>query len=341
MKKICICTIIGFVALCRIYAVNVFVAPLTVFSEPEGKKVFQLDSPEYKIKHFLQDYWLGGIVQFALLPDTEIKSVQSILDAQKVCSLIECDYLLYGYVKKTDSHWSTEIKLFNRQTKKHDTVFFASDDPAHYERLCQTVARNIAEWFAVELGIKHEYKMPEERRFALDLPFNMGYWTYADGRWTNAILGTINVNIGTVFSPGITLPVFLGKKFDISFGLSLGYRLAVGNPAAYKAYLHGLNVIIPAYLNCYLTDRHKIVFATGLLYESDFLILYKKYEDGSLHIVNQFGTLISLEYRYKLNDKFSLSGGFDFDIYFSEHTKPAFKTRFGAVYTILERMDKL
>lgn len=341
MKKVYVCISLCLITLYRLYAVNVFCAPLTVFSESEGKRVFQIDTPEYKINRYLQSYWLDGFVQFALLPDTDIQAVQSILDAQKVCSLVTCDYLLYGYVKKSDIRWSAEIKLFNAHTKKHDAVFFASDDSEHYERFCETAARNIAEWFAGELGIRPEHKMPEERRFALDLPFNAGYWTYADSEWANVLLGTINVNTGTEFSPGLTLPIFFGKKFDVSFGLLLGYRLAVGNPTAYKAYLHGLNIIIPAYLNCYLTDRHKIIFGTGLLYESDFLILYKKYEDSSLHIVNQFGTLISLEYRYKLNDKFSLNGGFDFDIYFSKHTKPAFKTRFGAVYTILERMDKL
>lgn len=339
MKKVCVLVCVFCISMLYAHALNVYVAPLTVFSEPQGKRLRLPETPEYKISTYLKKYWLDGLVNFALLPDTDIDSVQSIMDAQKVCTLARCDYLLYGYIKKSDTYWSTEIKLFNSYTKKHERIFFASDDAEHYTRFCETTARNIAEWFAAELRIVPQYKMPEKRRFALDLPFNAGYWTYADSAWANVILGTCNINIGTEFSPGITLPIFFGKRFDVSFGLLLGYRLGVGNPDAYKSYLHDLSITVPAYLNCFLTEHHKLSLGLGLLYESDFLVLYKKYEESSLHIVNQFGTLMSLEYRYKLNDKFSLTSGFDFDIYFSKQTKPAFKTRFGAVYTILERRD--
>lgn len=332
--------VLFFILIGNVYAIDVRIAPITVFSQEEGKTAL-FDSTATNLLDNLNKYWLEGLVLFSAIPNTDVEQVDSVLDAVKVSIFVKSDYLLYGYIRHNDVSWTAELKLFNSATSKNIVSFFASDDIDNYDRLLETLARNISDWFSLQLGITSQYDMPEEARFALELPFSIGYWTYADSDWANVLLGSVKADVGLEFSPGIQLPIFFGKQFDISFGLNLGYRLGIGNPSAYKAYLHGISVVVPVFLNAYLTPQHKISFGLGFLYEPDFLLLYKNHEEPTWYITNQFGMVISAHYRYKLNDKFSLAAGFDFDLYFSKQTKPAFKTSFGAVYTIFERMDKI
>ncbi len=348
MKKslVIICMCICFV--CSGFADQFMFAPVMYFSERGGKSD-EGSQIHKKLAALMKEYWFNGLVSFSAISDSSIENVQTLQQAVQVCAVKKCDYLIYGYIRETDSYLFAELRVFNPGNQFSasgegnpvvEKRFFAVAELGRQDELLDTVSRDIYLYFAEKYDITADERPQEYRTFAVRLPFSVGYWTPTSTNWTKLVIGTFQLNAGAELYPELDLAVRNNMKSSMSFRFDLGYRLGIGNPDQYPAYFHEITVALPVFYNLSITERHGVSFGIGPLYSISVLLMQQKYEPYSVHASSRFGFVIAADYRYVILPDLVFSAGINFDIYFAPQSAPVFSPRFGVVYTVHEKKER-
>jgi len=299
-----------------LHALDVFVAPILYVDETEENSrdtiMVQAD--------LLNALWgarTGVILQFGELKNNRINPPASLFDAMTVCRDEEIEYLLYGYVTMRSHSVLAEVRLFDYESRAVVQSFFGMDDTAHYERLIADLARKIILYF----GEAFEGVTLEKTEVArLAIPVIVGYWTPIDSGWIEVKLGTVAAGTGLVFVPTDNLFTVRGIPFYLSLGLEAKYRLGLGYPSGYDAYIHTVYLTTPLRLNVSLTPRHHMFFGLGYTYFLEIFLLADKYADTSTYLFHNMGLNAGFGYRFRANETLSLFFRNDFDFLFNERS---------------------
>lgn|SRR5574344_603281 len=315
---------------------NIQVAPLVIYTDTDTVISDYDDSNELITKN-LQERWFEGLVLFNRLSKKQAGNIQSTFDAINICEAEKCDYLLYGYIKQTEYSIFAEVKLFNRNSKHIEKIFYSSDSKDEYIRLIATLSSNIAEYIGNLLNIDLDKKDEKIVFSTLSFPFSIGYWTHLNEVWNTHLLGIIRVSSGIYWKPPFLLPMFLGKKLSLYIEPEISFKYALGNTDYYPANYFSIECDVPVYLTMLINNVHSISFGLGFLYEFNILNIISKYEDESTHIANDFGLLLSLVYDYSLNNKWDLTCDITSGLPFSQNSGFWASLNLGARIKITER----
>lgn len=254
----------------------------------------------------------------------------SVMEVKKYVALNSCDLLIYGFIKKTETSFQTELKLYNIREEKNIKSFFASDDVDHFNRLCDTISRNIIEFLHSYIPDSINIETVETRFPELFVPVNLGWWFYAGNNEGRVLVGIIEAVSGVEFEPGIVLYNYKNLEIDLSFRFNIGYKSAANKSKSLPTYLHSLTLSFPGVFDFKLYDVHGVHIGLGPMYEMQFINHRPLYESTKFIFQNAGGLILFAEYTYDLNELLVLEAGLKANFYFS--TDPSISIYIGTKF---------
>lgn len=306
--------------------------------DKDNKKIELKEKPSKKIYDELTKEWFNGLLQFNLLSKEKYGEAYTILDANKICSSENKNYLLYGYIQKNANSYFANLKLYSATEKKIVKEFFASDDTEHYDRLLGNLSRNIIEefrnLFALTDLVQEEKKM---REVEVNLPMTLFYWNPIDEKWTRKLLGVMGTSVGVEFYPKQPDMVLQNVKVDFFARLNIVYSIGINHKKVYPFVFNSLQVASPAFVHFHFTDEHSFYFGLGPFYEINFMNIKQRHEDDKLLYENACGLNIVLGYEYFFNERVSFFGEIDFDFLFKADGLILIKSIFGVNLNVFRK----
>lgn len=295
------------------YAAEIKIAPLAVY-DTGGNRTSAPFSPSKAIYKELEKHWLEGLVNFSLLAEKKHGVPITIIDANRICAAESADYLLYGYIRKNETSWLSEIKLYSSAEKKIAKEFFASDGAEHYGRLIDVLCQNILYGIEEATGLNQdELKQKETRPLELKIPSSLFYWTPVDAGWGGRILGIAGASVGLELYPPQPAMLSKEKLADLSFRLNVSWDIGMNKKAACPLILNTIAASLPVLLHVHLNEASSLYGGTGFAYNIELMSIRPKYEDERFLYQNAFSFETVAGYELALNKTASLFAEIIFD----------------------------
>ena len=313
-KKILFLLVFTF-SIFSVFASEIKIAPLTVY-DGDGNKAEAPYNPSKAIHDELEKHWFGGLINFSYIAENKYGTPVTIIDAHKICTSENADYLIYGYLKKNESSWLCEVKLYDANGKKIIKDFFAGDSIDHYDRLITILCQNIL--FGIEeiTGLnKDELKQEKTRPMELRIPASLFYWSPVDGRWGDKILGIAGVNAGLEFYPPQPAIVVNGKLIDFSVRFNLSWNIGINKKNTYPLVINTIALSLPVLLHVHFNERHSLYGGGGLAYSIELMNIKPKYEDETFLYQNVFSFETIAGYEFEINEKMHLFAEITFEFH--------------------------
>ncbi len=336
MNKKVICFTALLFSLVIASASEIKIAPLAVY-DGDGNKTEAPYNPSKAIHDELEKHWFEGLVTFSLLAEKSHGVPLTILDANKICAEESSDYLIYGYVKKNETSWLCEVKLYDANGKKLIKEFFAGDSIDHYDRLINILCQNIL--FGIEeiTGLnKDELRQKKTRPMELRIPVSLFYWSPVDSDWGDKILGIAGVNAGIELYPPQPVIVSNGKLIDFSARFNLSWNIGINKKNTYPLVINTIAVSLPVLLHVHFNERHSLYGGFGLAYNIELMSIKPKYENEKFLYQNIFSFETIAGYEFEINDKAHLFAEMAFNFHLLGDGFVSVKPCLGASFNIFK-----
>lgn len=284
------------------FSIDIKIAPLAVY-DSNGNKLAISVNPAKEIYTELEKQWYEGLISFMVLAESKYGIPLTVIDANKICTTEKSDYLLYGYVKKNEANWITEIKLYDYSQKKIVKEFFASDDSEHYDRMLGYIIQNILSGIGDVTGYQQNKIQKDSVRYAeLKIPASIFYWSPIESDWGKRIFGIAGVNLGLELYP--TQPKWVSKGGLIDFSLKLNtlWNIGINKEDFYPLIINTVAVSLPLFLHFHFDGKNSVYTGIGLSYEIEFMNIRPKYEDEQFLYQNIFTLENIFGYEISLNE---------------------------------------
>ncbi|MDD5811790.1 MAG: hypothetical protein PUD17_06785 [Treponema sp.] len=315
MNKRAICFTALLFSLVIASASEIKIAPLAVY-DGDGNKTEAPYNPSKAIHDELEKHWFGGLINFSHISESKYGIPVTIIDAHKICASERADYLIYGYLKKNESSWLCEVKLYDANGKKIIKEFFAGDSIDHYDRLINVLCQNIL--FGIEeiTGLnKDELRQKKTRPMELRIPVSLFYWNPVDSNWGDKILGIAGVNAGIELYPPQPVIVSNEKLIDFSARFNLSWNIGINKKNTYPLVINTMAISLPVLLHVHFNERHSLYGGFGLAYNIELMSIKPKYENEKFLYQNVFSFETIAGYEFDINDKARLFAEMAFDFH--------------------------
>lgn len=315
MNKRVICFTALLFSLVIASASEIKIAPLAVY-DGDGNKTEAPYNPSKAIHDELEKHWFGGLINFSHISESKYGIPVTIIDAHKICASERADYLIYGYLKKNESSWLCEVKLYDANGKKIIKEFFAGDSIDHYDRLINVLCQNIL--FGIEeiTGLnKDELRQKKTRPMELRIPVSLFYWNPVDSNWGDKILGIAGVNAGIELYPPQPVIVSNEKLIDFSARFNLSWNIGINKKNTYPLVINTMAISLPVLLHVHFNERHSLYGGFGLAYNIELMSIKPKYENEKFLYQNVFSFETIAGYEFDINDKARLFAEMAFDFH--------------------------
>ncbi|MGN0732528.1 MAG: hypothetical protein ACI4MA_11590 [Treponema sp.] len=317
-------------------ASEIKIAPLAVY-DTRGNKAAPPFDPAKAVYEELEKHWFEGLVTFSLLAEKSHGVPLTILDANKICAEGSADYLLYGYVKKNETSWLCEIKLYSAAEKKIIKEFFASDSLEHYDRLINALCRNILYGLEEETGFNQgELKRKKTRPLELKIPASLFYWSPVDGNWGSKILGMAGASAGLELYPLQPVMVAKEKLVDLSLRLNFSWNIGMNKKDAYPLTLNTIAISLPVLLHVHFNEVHSFYGGIGFACNIELMSIWPKYEDERFLYQNVFSFETITGYELAINNAVCLFTEIIFDWHMMGDGFVSVKPCLGASFNIFK-----
>lgn len=336
MNKKILFLLIFIFSIFSVFASEIKIAPLAVY-DGNGNKTEAPYTPSKAIHNELEKHWFGGLISFSHIAENRYGTPVTIIDAHKICTSENADYLIYGYLKKNESSWLFEVKLYDVNGKKIIKEFFAGDSIDHYDRLINTICQNIL--FGIEeiTGFnKDELKQEKTRSMELRIPVSLFYWSPVDSNWGDKILGIAGVNTGLEFYPPQPAIVVNGKMIDFSARFNLSWDIGINKQDAYPLLINTIAISLPVLLHVHFNERHSLYGGGALAYNIELMKIKPKYESETFLYQNVFSCETIAGYEFDINDKVHLFAEIAFDFHMIGDGFVSVKPCLGATFNIFK-----
>lgn len=336
MNKRAICFTALLFSLVIASASEIKLAPLAVY-DGDGNKTEAPYNPSKAIHDELEKHWFGGLINFSHISESKYGIPVTIIDAHKICASESTDYLIYGYLKKNESSWLCEVKLYDANGKKIIKEFFAGDSIDHYDRLINVLCQNIL--FGIEeiTGLKKdELRQKKTRPMELRIPVSLFYWSPVDSDWGDKILGIAGVNAGLELYPPQLVLVSNGKLIDFSARFNLSWNIGINKKNTYPLVINTIAISLPVLLHVHFNERHSLYGGFGLAYNIELMNIKPKSENEKFLYQNVFSFEAIAGYEFDINDKAHLFAEMAFDFHLLGDGFVSVKPCLGASFNIFK-----
>lgn len=336
MNKKIFCFILLLFPVFTPFASEIKIAPLAVY-DGNGNKTSAPFNPTRAIYAELEKHWFEGIVNFSLITESQYEIPVTIIDANKICVSENADYLIYGYIKKNETNWLCEVKLYYAKEKKIIKEFFAGDSIEHYDRLINILCQNIL--FGIEeiTGInQNKLKQQKTRPMELNIPASIFYWSPVDSGWGSKILGIAGLNAGIEFYPPQPVIIISGKLIDLSAKFNLSWDIGMNKKDSYPLIINTIAISLPVLLHIHFDKRHSLYGGLGLAYSIELMSIRPKYEEKQFLYQNVFSFETIAGYEFNLNEAVNLFAEITFDYHILGDGFVSIKPSLGASFNIFK-----
>jgi hypothetical protein len=323
----------GFITPLCVSALEVHIAPILYIDEKENA------GRDYARVHKDLLLFLGAIetqyiLNFKPLLNNRINPPESLMDAVTICQNEKADWLIYGYMTRREYSIQGELRLFDYRSREIKQIFYAMDDAENYDRIIKDLGLKVLQFINNTFNLDIIIEEPSYTRIII--PASLGYWTPADRRWSNLLLGIVTLNSGFIFIPDDKGYVSRGYKTYYSTGFDITYRIATGNPTAYPAFDSGFLMSLPLILHLPL-EQHEIYAGVTLIYALDILTIQQKYKDAENRAYSHYGAGIRFGYQFSLNEKMALYIENNFDLLAGGDTLFTYDLMVGVNFLVYKR----
>jgi len=302
----------------KLFSTEIRLAPFAVY-DSGGNKIKSPLNPSKIIYEDLVNNWFEGMVLFSYADEEKYGIPVTIVDANKICISERVDYLLYGYIKKNDTSWLAEIKLYDATDKKIKKEFFASDDIEHYERMLKILSSNILSGIEELAGINpNEIGQKQSKTTEVRIPISLFYWSPIDSSWNKKILGLGGINAAVEIFPATPKFVAINKLFDFSIRANLSWDIAINQKDAYSLILNSVAIGFPLFIHMHFNQQHSIYTGLGVMYEIELLNIRPKYEQTQLLYQNIILLETTVGYSFNINKALNIYSEIDFDFHLAK-----------------------
>lgn len=319
-----------------LHAAEIKIAPLAVY-DSDGKKTVPPFNPAKEVHSELEKHWFEGLVNFSLVSESRHGIPVTLIDANRICAVENTDYLLYGYIRKNETNWLSEIKLYSASEKKVVKEFFAGDSIEHYDRLMKVLCQNILYGIKEITGLNHdEVNQKKTRPLELKIPSSIFYWSPVDANWGSRILGIGGISAGAELYPVQPVMVTNEKLLDLSLRLNFSWDTGINKNGAYPLVLNTLSVSLPVIIHVHFNEVHSLYGGIGTAYGIEFMNIRPKYEDEKFLYQNVFSLEAVAGYEFAVNRNVSIFTEIVFDWQLSDGGCVSVKPTVGASFSIYE-----
>ena len=336
MNKRAICFTALLFSLVIASASEIKIAPLAVY-DVDGNKTEAPYNPSKAIHDELEKHWFGGLINFSHISESKYGIPVTIIDVHKICASESADYLIYGYLKKNESSWLCEVKLYDANGKKIIKEFFAGDSIDHYDRFINILCQNIL--FGIEeiTGLnKDELRQKKTRPMELRIPISLFYWSPVDSDWGDKISGIAGVNGGLELYPPQPVLVSNGNLIDFSARFNLSWNIGINKKNTYPLVINTMAISLPVLLHVHFNERHSLYGGFGLAYNIELMSIKPKYENEKFLYQNVFSFETIAGYEFDINDKAHLFAEMAFDFHLLGDGFVSVKPCLGASFNIFK-----
>jgi len=334
MTRRTVSILIFILSLSLAFTSEIKIAPLAVFDSNGNAAEFS-SSPSRIIYTELEKHWFEGLLSFSYLDEKKYEIPVTIVDANKICISEKSDYLLYGFIKKNESSWQCEVKLYDANSKKNLKQFFASDSLEYPDRLMDVLCQNILYGLEEITGLTADTVIAKKNHPAeISIPISPFYWTPVDSEWGSRILGIAGVATGIEFYPEQPSFALKGKLLDFSLKLNLLWKIGINKEEGYPLILNTAAVSLPVLFHIHFDMHHSLYCGAGLCYSFEFMKIRPKYENEKFLYQNIFSAEAVLGYEYCINNKVKMFTEVVADFALHEDGFISIRPGIGAAFTV-------
>ncbi|QQO10750.1 hypothetical protein [Breznakiella homolactica] len=256
---------------------------------------------------------------------------RSFMDALNLCQANGYDYLIYGYIQKTNDAYTAELKLADRKAGAVGKTFFSSDTSDQYERLIRDLGSKIAGYFRDDLGFKPAGWTSEPVRHIFGLSMDVGYWAPLVNNWSSVVSGLGTAQLGLRYVPVSPAFVTGSRAGEYSVNLDLEYAVGRTERGLEEALIHTGIVRVGVGLDIWLNKTAQIGLGFGPSFRLDFAQRNPKYADSRTEMTGAPGAFMEFTNRYAVHSMVSL--GWNVIAEWTFYDKPLFTVspRFNAI----------
>lgn len=322
-----------------VYAEKVICSPVVIYDE-NNQKITLSENPSKKIVRELHLYYLKGLIDFEYVSENKYGYVNSVIDAERICTMKDTSLIVYGFVQKREMYWYANLKMYNSNNKKVVKEFFASDDKNNYDRFIISLEKKIVAGFQEMLGLDPKDEFVNHRPLEWRFGTAGYYWTPISKDWASAVLGIAGGSLSVEVFPPLKNNVVCQKMYDFSFKLKTSYSYAMNRQKVYPFEMHNITVSLPFVVHLYFDEHNSIYAGAALFYECELLKIQENYKDAILHYQTMFGPQFILGYELSVNDIFKMHAGMEFDFHFSDDKYAAIRPELGMEFSIYKSKEK-
>jgi TolB-like protein len=344
-----------------VYGLEIVLLPITFF-ELQGanfvQSTFERDITS-DIENRLNRYYN---IRVSTLSFVDHRAGATQLDAHQAAARYQINEVLFGTMRDNGSSLVVELNIYNRRSETVIGQIFASDSKIMYERLINTLIRNILDWYDTNVDkvdllldevhnlrteidslrenlvenarVRSEEMEEVEKAFILRVPVMLGHWSYVERSWSEMVQGTVEFSTGIQMFPKLQFSKIFDMNNELSIGLRVGYRNGItGNKESVLMNGLLLNPLIGYHINFY--TENWLCLGVGTFFEYGMWeIEALDYLETQSYTQILTGYTINLDYSYRFNSMFAVNFGADFYGYFARGTSSVIRTYFGISTTV-------
>jgi|GEM_PF-4877642 len=225
------------------------------------------------------------------------KIIKTTIEASETCDLLNIDYLLYGFMEKTNKYYNLEVRLFDNLKKDDIKIFYVKTGLDDFNEVIEELSYKFFNYMLKILGLSGSYQDDKRSFGGIGIYTGAGYWLPLSD-WSNIITGIFNCELGFSVIPLSHIVKVRKFSFYIRCGFFISYSFAINKPDFLKSYFNSIMFKIPGELCFEIFSRN--VFFIGLGTQLQFDILYQErlYEDSILTNSLGFGLFCYTGYEH-------------------------------------------
>ena len=320
----------------RIYGQQVYIAP--ILSVDEGAEQYGIEENIREDMLRSMEEQKGSLAMTVVKTAERVKTVRSSYDALKVCKEEKIEYLVYGWIKKSEYTYEGEVRIFDGEGRKNIYTVYEKNGVEEYEAFIRNISGKA-------IGkLKELFYLPDEDENKTNSRVNVqveaGYWTFMNKDWLRYLNGTVSVGGGFEVIPNDGVVYTKKRKLYFSIGVLVKYCLGISGKGVVKSSLHNMN--ITGYTNMYLNFRndHSLYAKVGVMYDVDILSYKDIHAGRKVGTSGAVGIIGGVGYKYGVNETVRLIFESDFECIFYKKVAGKYKGTIGVEVEVFKKEHK-
>jgi hypothetical protein len=325
MKKELVFIFLFFISISS-WCITIAVAPFNVYAEGETVQITDMEKTSSNfVYQFLSKERYAKLIKFVDV--SEKKDVPSFVvktekEADELCIYLGCDYLVFGYVKKTNLYYDVELRIYNFEKKEVVGIVYDRHETNDFLFMIKELSAKTSSKI-MEITKTQKEATKKQTKFYLSNYIGVynavGYWIPFPDWWTvetGIVSGETGIKV-------VRLPsLYTNKNLAINLrpGLVFSYSFGLNKTGFLETYYHQFLFKFPIDFNLMLfNEKIGVITGFGVQVQFDFMYQLSKYRDPLTNQSVAFSMFASTGFEYWIDKKntvcIGLNNIFDFTFY--------------------------